>query len=273
MSENIIPAWLDKTHPNYLRWEKSRKLALERGGFVKSIIEEHINCSDLKILDLGSGEGGTSTVLSQKNSVISFDISLLRLKRQGNNGKFNKINGSALILPFKPKQFDLIIVQDVIEHLSNVNLFVKNLKILLKPTGTIYLSTPNKFSLFNFIADPHWGLPFVSVLKRNQIKKYFLKYFRKEEINRNDIAQLLSLKEINEYFSFDFKINLNTKYSVKKLFEGNKGIIWSDFHIFLIKVCKVLYIDKFIFKIANDKSGFINKYLNPTFYFVLKRKS
>ena len=271
VNSNIIPAWLDHSHPNYSRWERSRKLSLERGEFVKSIIEKHINCSGLQILDLGSGEGGTSTILSKNNSVISFDISLIRLKRQHGRIKFQKINGDAINIPFKTNKFDLIILQDVIEHVSDVNIFVKNLKNILKTNGSIYLSTPNKFSLINFIADPHWGMPVVSVLKRDKTKKYFLKNFRKSEIDREDIAQLLSLKDLHEYFSPEFEIILNTKYSVQKLFEGNKGIVWSDFHFFLIRIAKFFHLDKAIMKIANDKEGFINKYFNPTFYLVLKR--
>ena len=271
MSENIIPVWLDKTHPNYSRWERSRKLALERGEFVKSIIEKHINCSELQILDLGSGEGGTSTILAENNSVISFDLSFIRLKRQNGKTSFPKINGDAINIPFKSNQFDLIILQDVIEHVPDVHLFVKNLKNILKTTGIIYLSTPNKFSLFNLIADPHWGLPIVSVLKRDKIKKYFLKRFRGNEIDRKDIAELLSLKDLKKYFSPEFEITLKTKYSVQKLFEGNKGIVWSDFHLFLIRAAKSLYLDKMILKIANDTGGFINKFLTPTFYLILKR--
>ena len=269
INENVIPAWLDRTHPNCRRWEKSRRLALERGDFVKSIIQNYVKCSGLRVLDLGSGEGGTSFILSKDNNVVSFDISLLRLKRQDNDGKFQRINGNALDLPFKPGTFDLIILQDVIEHLTDTKLFIQKLKSLLMSDGIIYLSTPNKLSFLNFIADPHWGLPFISILKRDKIKKYFLKYFRKDEINRKDIAQLLSLKGIRKVFSSDFKINLNTKYSVQKLFEGHKGIVWSDFHIFLINIIKTLHLNKAILKIVNNKEGFVNKYLNPTFYFIL----
>ncbi len=271
MNENVIPAWLGRTHPNYRRWEKSRQLALERGDFVKSIIQNHVKCSGLKILDLGSGEGGTSSILSEVNYVVSFDISLLRLKRQVNKGKIQRINGNALDLPFKPKTFDLIILQDVIEHLTYTKLIIHNLNKLLKSDGIIYLSTPNKLSFLNFIADPHWGLPFVSILGRDKIKKYFLKHFRKNEIEREDIAQLLSLKDIKKNFNPIFKINLDTKYTVKKLFEGHKGIAWSDFHIFLIDTIRKLHLDKIILKIVNDKEGFVNKYLTPTFYFILTK--
>ena len=63
-------SWLDKDHPNYERWKNSRKLAEERGDFVKSVIQRYINCEGLRILDLGSGEGGTAAILSKNNFII-----------------------------------------------------------------------------------------------------------------------------------------------------------------------------------------------------------
>ena len=298
------PAWLDKSHPNYFRWEKSRKLSADRGKFVYSIVSQSLVCKGLTILDLGSGEGGTVKVFSQDNFVVSFDISLIRLQRQreivipkdpdlireseesvvkiqGNfspsnsfemNG-LNLVNGTALQLPFSDQAFDLIIIQDVIEHLSDTGLFYTEIKRIIKSNGSIYLSTPNKLSVFNFISDPHFGLPVISMLKRNSIKKYFLKYFRKSDYNRKDIAQLLSLIDLLNLFMNDFSININTKYSVKELFKGNKGIVWSDFHLKLISFCKIISLDIFVNAIANDHPGYINKYFTPTFYLILKRKN
>ncbi len=343
------PAWLDKSHPNYLRWKRSRDLSIERGKFVQSVVNQKNNVYGLTVLDLGSGEGGTAKVFSENNFVVSLDLSLVRLQRQtfsviskegpyptekslrindedfsledslemtNKNSEFilrhfdpdlsgeksepnivedfstclsgrqvedsfemtnkniphsiKRVNGNALQLPFANKFFDLIIIQDVIEHLTDVNDFYTEVRRVLKSNGTIYLSTPNKYSIFNFIADPHFGLPIVSVLKRQSIKKYFLKYFRKEDYNRDDIAQLLSLKELIKLFQKDFKISLNTKFSVKELFNGNKGIVWSNFHLKLIDICKYLKLEWLLNKISNDKAGILNKYFTPTFYFVLK---
>jgi len=344
------PAWLDESHPNYLRWKRSRDLSIERGKFVQSIVSQKIQTSNLTVLDLGSGEGGTAKVFSENNFVVSLDLSLVRLQRQTfsviskegpypteksvliNDKDFSlddslemtdknselilrhfdpdlsgeksnpdivedfsaclsgrqvedsfemtnknfphfieRINSNALQLPFANNSFDLIIIQDVIEHLTDVNDFYTEVRRVLKSNGTIYLSTPNKYSIFNFIADPHFGLPIVSVLNRESIKKYFLKYFRKDDYNRNNIAQLLSLKELIKLFQKDFKISLNTKFSVKELFNGNKGIVWSNFHLKLIALCKFIKLDLVIKKIANDKVGVLNKYFTPTFYFVLKK--
>ena len=184
----------------------------------------------------------------------------------------NCVNGTALKLPFINHSFDLIIIQDVIEHLSDIKSFYLEVKRVLKNNGLIYLSTPNKFSIFNFFNDPHFGLPIVSVLKRESIKEYFLKYFRKDDYNRSDVAQLLSLSYLMNIFKDDFEVLLQTQFSVQELINGTKGIVWSDFHLKLISVSRLLKIDRLIIKIANNKFGFINKYFTPTFYIILKTK-
>jgi len=271
--KNNTPIWLDRSHPNFLRWEKSRKLSLERGRFVRSIIEQKNKIENFSIIDLGSGEGGTTKVFAKDNFVLSIDLSLIRLQRQNSSDiKFSRINGDVTNLPVKGRFADLIIVQDVIEHLNDISSFYEEIIRVLKPEGIVYLSTPNKLSFINLISDPHFGLPFVSILKRQSIKKYFLKYFRKNDFYRNDIAQLLSHKELITLFTKDFCFELNTKLAVEELFNGSKGIVWSDIHLKLISFCRVTGIDRIIKKIANNKSGILNKFITPTFYFILRKK-
>jgi len=297
--KEINPAWLDESHPNFNRWKRAREVSIERGKFVSSIINQQLDTKDLSVLDLGSGEGGTSKVFSENNFIVSFDLSLIRLQRQissviskegfypteksstNNKTRFlssfemtepELVNGSALQLPFTNNSFNLIIIQDVIEHLTDMNGFYSEVKRVLKNKGTIYLSTPNKLSVFNFLSDPHFGLPVLSLLKRQSIKKYFLKQFRKDDYNRPDIAQLLSLNELLNLFNSDYEISLYTKFSVQELFNGNKGMVWSDFHLKLITFCKLIKIDWLIIKLSNDKIGIINKYFTPTFYFTLCKK-
>jgi len=273
VTETNEPAWLDENHPNYERWKRARYIAEERGKFVVSIIEQQIKCEGLTVLDLGSGEGGTAKVLAKINSVFSMDISLTRLLRQTDReNNLYRVNGDALNVPLKNESFDLIILQDVIEHVKSPAEMIDSLYSLLKKDGILYLSTPNKFSLFNFIADPHWGMPFVSVLKRETIKKYFLRNFRKNDSEREDAAQLFSLDDLDKILRNKFEIKLNTKFAVEKLIEGNKGIVWSDLHLNLLEIIRKVHLQNFILSAANDNYGFTNNFLNPTFYFLLKKK-
>jgi len=273
VAEKPIP-WLDEKHPNYERWKRAREISVERGKFVISIISKVRECKNLKILDIGSGEGGTSEVLSKDNILISFDMNKIRLLRQQNSfSDINLLCGSSSSLPFKNNSFDLVTLQDVLEHLDNREKLINNVYNLLNDNGIIYLSTPNKFSVINIIADPHWGVPIVSILKRESIRKCFLKYFRKSELNRKDIAELLSLRNIYELFGDKFELQLFTIHSVNELFKGNKGIVWSDFHIKLLHILKKAKLDKVITTFANNRMGFINKFFTPTFYMVFKKKA
>ena len=115
-------------------------------------------------------------------------------------------------------------------------------------------------------------MPFVSVLKRETIKKYFLRNFRQAEQHREDAAQLLSLNELVEILDDKFEVKLNTRYSVQQLLAGNKGIVWSDFHLNLLGLVKQLHLNDLILSFAKDEANLTNNYLNPTFYLLLKKK-
>jgi SAM-dependent methyltransferase len=264
--------WLNPAHPNYGRWLRGRELAEERASVVSKIISDYKICKNLNILDLGSGEGGTSLFFSKKNNVISYDLNKFRLKRQQQSGvSCVKVNGNGEFLPFYDSSFDLIILQDVIEHTTNRLSLAAELKRVLVRGGIIYLSTPNKFSLFNIISDPHWGIPFLSLFNRNAIRKIFLKFFRKEDFNRNDIAELLSLDDLRKLFS-DFSLQLNTKKTTKLLKKDSQGILWSNFHLLLYNILKKTKFISILNKIANNKPGLVNNFLTPTFYITLTKK-
>ncbi len=269
--EQEIPAWLNPDHPNYERWMQGRQIARQRAQIVLSLISPDIVCKRLKVLDLGSGEGGTAALFSEGNNVCSFDISLLRLNRQKESeANYPLVNGSVESLPFKNSSFDLIILQDVIEHTGRKAPIVTELMRVLKDYGIIYLSTPNKFSVINIVADPHWGIPLLSLCKRDAIKKYFLNIFRKEDQQRNDIAELLSLNDIKKLFS-DFNHQLKTKEIVDLLSVNPSGIIWSDFHNSLYTFLKKSGLISLLKFIAADKTGLVNIFFTPTFYFVFKK--
>jgi 2-polyprenyl-3-methyl-5-hydroxy-6-metoxy-1,4-benzoquinol methylase len=260
------------THPNYDRWKRARDISQERAQFVKSVISDKLILENLVILDLGSGEGITSNLFSQNNFVVSLEPKQERIKKNQITPSLKPIMADSLDLPFKDSAFDLIILQDVLEHLIITEKFVDELKNILNKSGAIYLSTPNKLSLFNIISDPHWGMPLLCLFNREQVKKYFLKYFRRSDLGRKDIAQLLSLRDLINLFEEKFSINICTKYSTEYLLNGGKGLVWSKFHLRIIKYMNAFGLGKSIRTLSNDKTGIINKFFTPTFYIVLRKK-
>jgi len=259
-------------HPNYERWQKARDLSDHRAKFVESVLSAEVVTRGLKILDVGAGEGNTSKLLAKNNFIVSLEPKPERIERIEKTDTLSPVIGDSLKLPFKVSHFDIIIFQDVIEHL-NVNIkMIYDLTSLLKDNGIIYLSTPNKYSLINIISDPHWGMPIISLFNRNRIKKYFLKNFRKSDYQRDDIAELLSLKKIYDLFGQDYFIKILTKFSVNYLLDGGKGLVWSNFHLRLVKMVNHFGLSKILRRIANDNPGIINKFFTPTFYIILIKK-
>ena len=92
-------------------------------------------------------------------------------------------------------------------------------------------------------------------------------------MTRKDIAELLSLKNTYDLFADKFAVQLFTIHSVNELFKGNKGIVWSNFHINLLHTLKKINLDKMITKLANNRLGLINRFFTPTFYIVFKKKA
>ncbi len=268
------PHYLNPKHPNYLRWKRSREISFDRGKFVKYIASIYKSTSNIKVLDIGSGFGGTiQNFLDETNVIYSVEIDEFKLSNQPEHKSLKKFCCNAHQLPFNEK-FDVIILQDFIEHIEEPKGFLFYIKDFLKDDGIIYISTPNKFSILNLISDPHWGFPFVSILPRKVIKKFFIPIFRRKEKIRNDIAQLLSFKELKNIFTeVGFEFNLHTTQAVITLFENPQQIIWSDLHLLLLKFLKLLKLKRLIIQIADNEISFVNKYLTPTFYFILKKTS
>lgn len=270
--EKEIQREYNPAHPNYERWQKARDLSYYRANFVEYILSNELIPEGLKILDVGAGEGSTSKLLSQKNFVVSVEPKAERIKKISKSNSLQPVIADSLKLPFKLGSFNLIILQDVIEHLNINKELIDDLTSLLKNDGFIYLSTPNKFSLLNIISDPHWGIPFLSLFKRNHVKKYFLNFFRKSDYTRDDIAELLSLNQLYDLFSKKYSFKIFTKFSLEYLLNGGKGLVWSNIHLRLVKMVKLFGLKRLLISIANNKPGIVNKYFTPTFYIILKRK-
>jgi len=92
------------------------------------------------VLDLGCGQGGATDALTNHSELcIGLDIA----------GKFVKLNqrtkfvqANAHFLPFKDNSFDIIVMQDVLEHVRGTERLLKEIKRVLKKKGLIYATFP-----------------------------------------------------------------------------------------------------------------------------------
>lgn len=136
---------------------------------------KYLDIEGKTVLDAGCGMGGKTTFYAQKGCklIIGIDISEKSLasarafatEKQIRNVEF--IHGSLAAMPFESDKFDVIIINDAIEHITRPILIksFEEFKRVLKPGGRICLEFPPWSSfdashLYDYISIPWCQLLF-----------------------------------------------------------------------------------------------------------------
>ena len=104
---------------------------------------------DIKILDIGCGGGLLSEPMSRLGAKVTAidasekNIAVAKLHAKKNNLKINYICTSPENLKIKDK-FDVILNMEIVEHVEDVNFFLKSCSKLLKKSGLMFVATLNK---------------------------------------------------------------------------------------------------------------------------------
>ncbi len=105
--------------------------------------------SNLNILDIGCGGGLLAEPLCRLGGNITGidasakNIKIAKLHAKKNRLKINYINGAPEIIKFK-KKFDVVLNMEVVEHVNDLNVFIKSSSSLLKKDGIMFIATLNK---------------------------------------------------------------------------------------------------------------------------------
>jgi SAM-dependent methyltransferase len=131
------PAW---GNPRYNAPLAARYTALAR----------FIPADAVHLLDLGCGDAylmhllGTPAryMVGVDNNATGIRLGAEQLRQHGHQG-FQVMQGSSYQLPFKSGAFDAVTLADVIEHLDDPAQASAEMARVLRPGGTLALSTPN----------------------------------------------------------------------------------------------------------------------------------
>jgi SAM-dependent methyltransferase len=101
--------------------------------------------NSLKVLDMGAGHGA----FSQKLHEMGFDVHACDLFPE--LFEFDKIGCTKVDItkpfPYSDNTFDLVIAIEVSEHIIDHEVFFGECSRILKPSGKLYITTPNILSL------------------------------------------------------------------------------------------------------------------------------
>jgi len=161
-------------------WRKHEMAAVQRGGEVVNRLSAIVPIRGKRVLDLGCGYGGISVAVALAGaSVIGVDFADHRLQGariraeedcEGCEVRFVQSSGERL--SFAENSFDIVVCNDVLEHVQNHANTLAEIARVLRKGGVLYLQFPNRLSLENLKCDPHYGLFGISILSPSLGRRY-----------------------------------------------------------------------------------------------------
>lgn len=109
-----------------------------------------------KVLDAGCGAGIVSAGMAPRLALTGVDIEedSIAYCKKARQGEF--VCAPLEKLPFESNSFDLILFTNAIEHLENPHPALQELTRVLKPGGTLFITTENCANLFWLILEQTW---------------------------------------------------------------------------------------------------------------------
>jgi ubiquinone/menaquinone biosynthesis C-methylase UbiE len=118
-------------------------------------------------LDLGCGDGRLTVALSAA-SLVGADVSAVALARARKLGIETVELTSGAPLPFPDGSFELVLCSETIEHVQDVQLFLSEIRRVLRPRGRLALTTPAHGS---FMRSPDPLSPHIRFFTRRSLRR------------------------------------------------------------------------------------------------------
>ena len=175
------------------------------------------NLKNTKILDVGCGGGLVSEGLAKIGATVTGidfikeNINIAKIHAKKNNLKINYI-----VKNFEkekiPSKYDVIIILEVLEHLSNWEEFLKKIKLNLKKNGVLIISTINRNLISKFLT-LDIGENLLKIIPLNT--HTFYKFIKPEELEQalsSNSFKNIKFKGLNyDALKFRWKLSENTK--------------------------------------------------------------
>lgn len=131
----------------------------KKAAKIISILNSRVDLSSSDLLDVGTGSGHIVALIAREcRQATSVNLEDERVIKEG----YRFVQVKDVRLPFPDETFDVVVSNQVIEHIPPQQDHLNEIHRVLKKGGIAYVATPSKFTLI----EPHFKLPFLSWLPK-----------------------------------------------------------------------------------------------------------
>ena len=167
---------------NFDTWKKLYVSEYDRGKYVIDTLREYVpglDPADADVLDIGCGDGGALIAFAELGARCAGietnqkSIARARIRAEEHGVSVALQPAFAEALPFADGSFDLVMLDNVLEHVGDRELTLREIRRVLKPGGILYAVTPKPLALYALWNDPHYDLAGLVLLPRRAQIWYF----------------------------------------------------------------------------------------------------
>jgi len=163
-------------------------------------------CCNKDVLDIASGEGYGSAILSQvASSVIGVDISeeaVAHAQTAHVHPNLKFLKGDTCHIPVADNSIDIVVSFETLEHFGEHHEFMKEVKRILRPDGRLIISTPDRdiYSPVGTEANPYHVLE-LTKQEFIDISKHYFQHIRM--VNQRTLVGSALIVDDNKVFERD----------------------------------------------------------------------
>ena len=232
-----------KYYKEYFKLEREHWYFRARNKIIMSHIRSLVSTGQpVSILNVGAGTGYTSELLQEFGTVtsIEYDETCCQFVRDNTNLKIE--NGSILELNYPANEFDLVCAFDVVEHIEDDLLGIKELKRVCKKEGIVVVTVPAHLFLWS---------------RHDEINHHFRRYKKVQLLDLfRDEGEFIYHSYYNTWlfpFIALFRF-VNNAFKLTKETDENTG---SDFSV----AGGNTLVTRFLFSLFLSESFFIKKHI------------
>jgi ubiquinone/menaquinone biosynthesis C-methylase UbiE len=178
--EAARPGWWDDR--NFEKWRRHYVSEHERGLAIAQTLARHVpgfSVAGRRVLDVGCGDAGVAIALAESGASVAgiepdrASLERGRIRAEEHGVAADLRHGFGEDLPFADASFDVVILDNVLEHVRDREGTLAEAARVLVPQGLLYMVTPKPFAVHSVISDPHYQIPGLVLLPPRTQKWYF----------------------------------------------------------------------------------------------------